>query len=121
MSVIKFKRNFQLYFENKQVYFNVWNIVLRNKWKNDVLASLIRTFRRHLSQQYCVNSVELKWLNHRINLFSLEDMKKCIKIQQETSLLMQCSKLVFWNCIISAQTINYSFRLKSFSEIIFED
>jgi hypothetical protein len=107
MANIEFKDNFQLYLENKESYFNVWNILLRKDWKDQELKLKIDDFRKHVSKLYCIMSYGFKHLKNKINLFSFDDMKKLIEIQQKTSLFLESTKLVIWNCWVSEKLLLY--------------
>jgi hypothetical protein len=119
---IEFKDNFQLYLENKETYFNVWNILLRKNWEDEEIKLKIDEFKKHVSRLYCISSYGFKHLKDKINLFTLDDMKNAIEIQRKSSLFLKSTKLVIWNCWVTEKLLFYWFSLhNSFSQVVFED
>jgi hypothetical protein len=120
--MIEFKDNFELYFENKDVYFLVWSVIFRNNWKEKRLEDEMDYIKKHISKSFCINMIELKNFSPKLNLFEFEDIKRCIEIQKKTSMLLKSTKLILWNCWISKPMFSYCIAQKGyFSDLVFID
>jgi hypothetical protein len=119
---IEFKNDFKLYFDDVNAYFNLWNVVLRHSWMNENLKENIKHIRRHISRSFAIKSRKYKGFKHKINMFSLTDIKNCIEIQRRTSLFLKNSKLYLWNWMITASMfILWISQSRHFTNLIFEN
>jgi hypothetical protein len=119
---IEFKKDFKLYFDDVDAYFNVWNMVLRDSWMNENLKENIKRFRRHISRSFPIKSRKYKGFKHKINMFSLTDIKNCIEIQRKTSMFLKNTKLYMWNWMITASIFNlWILQNRHFINTIFEN
>jgi hypothetical protein len=120
--MIEFKDNFELYFENKDVYFLVWSFIFKNNWKEKRLEAEVDYIKKHISKSFCINMIELKNFSPKLNLFEFEDIKRCIEIQRKTSMLLKSTKLILWNCWITEPMFSYCIAQKGyFSDLVFID
>jgi hypothetical protein len=69
MERITFKDNFEMYFEEEDVYFLVWSFLLRS---NDNSYS----FKKHISEMFTPVKSDLDIGVEIINLFSIEQLRR---------------------------------------------
>jgi hypothetical protein len=122
MAEINFKDNFQLYFEDKDVFFNIWNVIMRNNWEETKSMSKIEEFKKYVSKNISLNGYDVYKFDHKLNLFSYNDIKKWIQIQQDTSLLLKSTKLVIMNSWVTEPMFYLCITQKEyFSEVVFDE
>lgn len=122
MMNIKFKKNFILYFEDKDTFFSVWNFIYRHKCLEKDFRLRLKSLKRHISRSFTLNSKQVKGFKHELNLFSIEDIWSCIGIQRRTSLFFKCKELWVWNCWVTNTILTFCLlNLRYFSELIIKD
>jgi hypothetical protein len=120
LAMIEYKDNFELYFENKDVYFLVLSVIYRNNWREKGLEAEVDYLKRYISKSFWMNMIEIQPFRPKLNLFTFEDIRRCVQIQQKTSILLKSTQLVLWNCWITEPMFYYCLAHKGyFSDIFF--
>jgi hypothetical protein len=97
MACVEYRDNFELYFEDKEMYFLVWSIILRISWENQEITDKVNQFSKYICRTFNVCMFETQLFRHKINLFTFEEMKRLVEIQKKTSFFLKSTKLVIWN------------------------
>jgi hypothetical protein len=122
MTKISFKDNFQLYFEDKDVFFNVWNVIMRNNWEKAEAMFKIEEFKKYVSKRFSLNGYDIYRFDYKLNLFSYDDIKRWIQIQRDTSLLLKSPKLVIMNSWVTEEIFYLCITQKEYySEVEFNE
>jgi hypothetical protein len=119
MAYLKFREDFNLYFENQDMYFLVWNVILRTTWENQEITDRVNQLSKHICRTFNVSMVETKLFRHKINLFTLEEIEKCVVNQMMSSFFLKSTKLVIWNWWISAKMLICWISQEIFSQMWF--
>jgi hypothetical protein len=122
VSNIEFKEHFELYFQDREMYFLVWNVINRNNWTDQGLDEALQKIKKHVSVSFCTDMIDLKAFKPKINLFLWDEIDRYIKMQRQTSLLLKSNKLVISNCWVTELMFhNWVTQKGYFSELIFRD
>jgi hypothetical protein len=119
---VKFRKDFRLYFENLDVYFLAWSVIFRHNWKQEKLEAKFSEFLKIISKKFCIRNYKFRFFSHFINLFSFNEVERCIEIQQKTWLLLKSKKLVIWSWWVTIPIFYlWIFQKRYFKKLVFHN